>query len=159
MSNCRQSVRSFPCTKQPYLLKHGTYMVKLDEILTHFKTITPNKFKIQATQLIKEHFGTFKTILDSFQDPYLNHHKFNILDSIWCISCQNKCQPLNFKFLNLLCPSRSIVAAYEQIWPSVKNTQKVHSNFHNRGGSLLKLTPEVTTIGAHIVSKFLALYP
>ena len=124
MSNHRQSVRSFPCAKQPYLLEYGTYMVKLEEILTQFKAITPNKLKIQATQLIKGHIGSFKTILDSFQDPCLNHHKFNILDSIWCISCQNKCQPLNFKFLNLLCPSRSIVATYEQIWLSVKNTQK-----------------------------------
>ena len=67
----------------------------------------------------------FQTNLDSFQeDPCLNLHKFNILDSIWCISHQNKCQPLHFKFLNLLCPSRSIVAIYEQIWLSVKNTQK-----------------------------------
>ena len=101
------------------------HTVKLEEILTHFKTITPNKLKIQATQLIKGHIGSFRTILDSFQDPCLNHHKFNILDSILYISHQNKCQPLNFKFLNLLCPSRSIVATYEQIWLSVKNTQKV----------------------------------
>ena len=33
------------------------------------------------------------------------------------------------------------------------NKQK-QGNFHNRGGSLLKLTSEVTTISAHIVSKF-----
>ena len=36
----------------------------------------------------------------------------------------------------------------------VTKTHKKHGNFHNRGCSLLKLTPEVTTIGAHIVSKF-----
>ena len=109
---------------QPYLLEYATYMVKLG-ILTQFKALTPTKFKIQATQLIKGHIGSFKTILDSFQDPSLNHHKFNILDYIWCISHQNKCQLLNFKFLNLLCPGRSFVAIYEQIWLSVKNTQKV----------------------------------
>ena len=46
------------------------------------------------------------------------------------------------------------------LWPSmgkfgwVSKTHKKHGNFHNRGGSLLKLTSEVTTIGAHIVSKF-----
>ena len=64
----------------------------------------------------------FQTNLDSFQDPCLNLQKFNIFDSIWCISCQNECQLLNFKFLNLLCPSRSIVAIYEQIYLSIKNT-------------------------------------
>ena len=100
----------------------------------------------------KECFGSFKTILDSFQEPCLNHHKFNILDSVWCISNQNKCQLLNFKFLYLLCPSRSIVAIYEQILLSVKNTQK-HGNFHNISDSPLKLTPGMTTISTHIVSK------
>ena len=125
MSNHRQSVRSFPCAKQPYLLEYSTYTIKLEEILTHFKIITPNKFKIQAIQLIKGHIGSFKTILDSFQDHCLNHLKFNILDSIWCISHQNKCQPLNFKFVNLLCPSRSIVSTYEQIWPCDKHTKRV----------------------------------
>ena len=124
MSNHRLSVRPFPCAKQPYLLECSAYTVILEEIPTQFKTLTPTKLKIQATQLIKGHIGSFKTILDSFQDPCLNHHKFNILDSIWSISPQNKCQSLNFKLLNLFCPSRFIVAAYEQIWPSVKNTQK-----------------------------------
>ena len=65
------------------------------------------------------------TISNSFQDPCLNLHKFNNFGSIWCISHQNKYQPFNFKFFNLLCPSRSIVAIYEQIWLSVKNTQKM----------------------------------
>ena len=142
MFNCRQSVRLFPCAKQPYLLEYGKYMVKLEEILIHFRTITPNIFKIQATWLIKGHIGSFKTILDSFQDPCLNHHKFNILDSIWCISHQNKCQPLNFKFLNLLCPSRSIVAIYQQFWQCQKHTKSMvtstieaatHWNSHQRG--------------------------
>ena len=114
MSNHRQSVRPFPCAKQPYLLKYGIYMVKLEKILTQFKALTPTKLKIQETWLIKGHIGSFKTILDSFQDSCLNHHKFNILDSIWHISHQNKCQLLHFKFLNLLCPSRSIVATYKQ---------------------------------------------
>ena len=50
------------------------------------------------------------------------------------------------------------MAIYEQIWLSVK-THKKHSNFHNRGGSPLKLTPEVTTIDAHIVSKFQSCIP
>ena len=36
----------------------------------------------------------------------------------------------------------------------VSKAHKKHCNFNNRDGSLLKLTPEVTTIGAHIVSKF-----
>ena len=142
MFNCRQSVRSFPCAKQPYLLEYGKYMVKLEEILIHFRTITPNIFKIQATWLITGHIGSFKTILDSFQDPCLNHHKFNILDSIWRISHQNKCQPLNFKFLNLLCPSRSIVAIYQQFWQCRKYTKSMvtstieaatHWNSHQRG--------------------------
>ena len=113
-----------PIQNSHICLSMAHIQVKLEEILTQFKALTPTKLKIQATQLIKGHIGSFKTILDSFQDPCLNHHKFNILDSIWCISHQNKCQPLNFKFLNLLYPSRSIVAAYEQIWLSVKNTQK-----------------------------------
>ena len=151
MSSHRQSVRSFPCSKQPYLLEYDTYMVKL-EILTQSKALTPNKLKIQATWLIKRHIGSFRIISDSFQDHCLNHHRFHILDSIWCISCQNICQPLNFKFLNLLCPSRPIVATYEQIWLSVK-IHKKHGNFHNKSGSPLKLTPEVTPIGTHIVSK------
>ena len=64
MSNHRESVRPFPCANQPYLLKYGTYTVKW-EILTQFKALTPTKLKIQATQLIKGHFGSFKTILDS----------------------------------------------------------------------------------------------
>ena len=34
-----------------------------------------------------------------------------------------------------------------------KNTQK-GSNYHNRDSSMLKFIPELTTIGAHIVSKF-----
>ena len=50
------------------------------------------------------------------------------------------------------------MAIYEQIWLSVK-THKKCGNFHNRGNSPLKLTPEVTTIVAHIVSKFLPCTP
>ena len=99
--------------------------------------------------------GTYWVFQDHFRflsRPLPKSCKLNICGSIWCISHQNKCQPLNFKFLNLLCPSRSIVAIYEQIWPGVKNTQK-SSNSHNRSSNPLKLTPEITTIGTHIVSK------
>ena len=153
MSNHRQPVRSFPCAKQPYLLEYGTHTVKLEETLIHFKTITPNKSKIQAIQLIKGHIGSFRTILDSFQDPCLNHHKFNILDSIWCISDQNKCQPLNFKFLNLLCPADPLWSPMSKIG-RVSKTHKKQGNFCNRGVSWLQLIPEVTLVGTHIVSKF-----
>ena len=111
-------------TKQPYLVEYSKNTVKLEEILIQIKTLTTTKLKIQATWQIKEHFGFFQGHLDSFQDPCLNLHKFNIFGFIWCISHQNKCQLLNFKFLNLLCPSGSIVAAYEQIWCIFKNTQK-----------------------------------
>ena len=141
MSNCRQSVRPFPCANQPYLLGYNTY------------TYTPTKLKIQATQLIKGHIGSFKTILDSFQDPCLNHHIFNIFNSIWCISHQNKCHLLNFKFLNLCAPAGPLWLPMSEFgW--VSKTHKKHGNFHNTGSNLLKLTPEVTTIGAHFVSKF-----
>ena len=153
MFNCRQSVRLFPCAKQPYLLEYGKYMVKLEEILIHFRTITPNIFKIQATWLIKGHIGSFKTILDSFQDPCLNHHKFNILDSIWCISHQNKCQPLNFKFSQPIVPQQ-VHCGHLSAVLAVSKTHKKHGNFHNRGSNPLKLTPEGTKIGTHIVSKF-----
>ena len=53
MSNHRQSARPFPCAKQPYMLKYDTYTVKL-EIFIHYKTITPNKLKIQATWPIRD---------------------------------------------------------------------------------------------------------
>ena len=87
----------------------------------------PHYIKIKNTGNMenKGTFWFFQNHLDSFQDPCLNHHKFNIFGTIWCISSQNKCQPLNFKFLTQLCPSRSIVAIYEQIWPCQKHTKSV----------------------------------
>ena len=79
MSNHRQSVRPFPCAKQPYLLEYGTYTVKLEEILTQFQGPHSNKIKNTGNTVNKRrHIGSFKTILDSFQEPCLNHHKFNI---------------------------------------------------------------------------------
>ena len=36
----------------------------------------------------------------------------------------------------------------------VSKTHIKHGNFHNRGGSPLKLTSDMTTIGSHIISKF-----
>ena len=85
----------------------------------------PYNIKIKSTDntVNKGTFWFFQDHLDSFQDPCLNLHKFNIFGSVWCISHQIKCQPLNFKFLNLLCPSRSIVAIYEQIWCVSKHTK------------------------------------
>ena len=137
-------------TNQPYLLEYGTH----DKIgdLDSIQGTRYIKIKNTGSMANKGTFWVLSDHVDSFQDPCLNLHKFNIFGSIWCISHQNKCQLLNFKFLDLWCPSRSIVAAYEQIWPSVEN--KKHGNFHNRGGSLPKHAPELTTIGAHIVSEF-----
>ena len=66
MSNHRQSVRSFPSANQPYLLEYGTYTVKL-EILIQVKALTTSKLKIQATQQIKEHLDSFKTIWIPFK--------------------------------------------------------------------------------------------
>ena len=123
MSNHIQSVRLFPCANQPYLLEYGPNSVELEGILIQVKALTASELKLQATWQIKGNFGSFKTISDSFQDPCLNTHKSNILDAVWLISWQNKHQPLNFKFLNLSCPSKPIVAIYEQIWCIFKNTQ------------------------------------
>ena len=147
------AVKSLPCVKQPYLLGYGTHMVKLEDILIPFKTSTPNKFKNKGNMVQKGTYWFFQDHLDSFQDHCLNHCKFNIFDSIWFRSTQNKCQLLNFKLLNLLCPCRTIVATYEQIG-EVLNTHKKHDNFHNKGSRTLTLTPEVTLIGAHIVPRF-----
>ena len=36
----------------------------------------------------------------------------------------------------------------------VLKTHKTHNNSHNKDGKQLQFTPEVTLIGAHIVSKF-----
>ena len=115
----------------------------------------PHYIKIKNTGSManKGMFWLFQDHLESFQDPCLNSHKFNNFGSFWCITCQNKRQPLNFKFLNLSCLSKPIVATYEQIWCIFKNTQN-DGNFHNRASSALKFLPEVITIGAHIVSKF-----
>ena len=127
MANCRQSVQTIPLCETAIFAcsmahKHGKIGGDL-----HFISRPSLQINQKYCQpgLIKGHIGYFKTILDSFQDPCLSYHKFNIFDSIWCISCQNKCQKLNFKFLNLLWPSWSIVAAYEQIWQSVKNTKNM----------------------------------
>ena len=46
--------------KKPYLLEYGTNTVEL--ILTQFKALTVSKLKTQATQQIKEHLSSFKTI-------------------------------------------------------------------------------------------------
>ena len=54
-------------------------------------------------------------------------------------------------------PSISKVTAKSVLGSSFQDPLKTHkkqANFHNRGGSQLKLTSEVTTIGAHIVPKF-----
>ena len=57
-------------------------------------------------------------------------------------------------------PRQTYCAPADPLWPSmskfgrVSKTHKKHGNFHNRGSSLLKLTPEMTTIGTHIVSKY-----
>ena len=82
------------------------------------------KIKNIGNMANKGTFGFFQDHFDSFQEPCPNLYKFNIWMLFGSISCQNKCQPLNFKFLNLLCPSKSIVTIYEQIWHIFKNTQK-----------------------------------
>ena len=139
MSNCRQSVRPFPCTNQPYLLENGTNTVELEEILTQFQGPHHIKAKNTGNMPNKGTFWLFQDHLDSFQDPCLNLHKFNIFGSIWCISHKNKHQLLTFEFFNLLCPSRPIVAIYEQIWPSVK-THKKYGNFHFRCPHWVKIS-------------------
>ena len=150
MSNCRQSDHSIVQNRYKTAIfarvwhKHGR-IGDLDSIQGPLCI----KIKTTGNMANKRTFGFFQDHSDSFQDPCQNLHKFNIFDSIWCISCQNKCQPLNFKFVNLLCPRRSIVVIYEQIWHISRNTQK-GSNFNKRGSSPLKFIPEMTTTGAHI---------
>ena len=122
MPNHRQSDKS-PCIFQPYLLIQVTQKVNL-EILIPFKTITPRSIKIKAIQLKIRSYWFFQNYLNSFQDHCFNTHKFNISGSIWPKRHQNKCQPLNCKFLNLLCPNQAIVTMYEQIWQTVKTTHK-----------------------------------
>ena len=155
-TNHRQSVRSLPCAKQPYLLKYSTHTVKVEDSLIHLKSITPSKFTNTGKMVKKGTYWFFQDNLDSFQDHYLNHCKSNISNSIWLISHQNKYQPIKVKFLNLLCSCRSIVILYEQIWQSVKNTQK-HGNFHNNSDRTLTLTPEVISIGSTLYQN-VALY-
>ena len=124
MPNHRQSVRSFPCAKQPYLLEYGTHMVKLEEILIHFKTITPNKFKNKGNTVNKGTYWFFQDHLDSFQDHCLNHCKFNIF---WLHLVQTKpkqVSTIKFQISQPIVPHRSIVATYEQIWWSVKTHTK-----------------------------------
>ena len=60
----------------------------------------------------------------------------------------SKFQPSNPRISKVI--AKSVLVRLFQ--DHLKNTKK-HGNFHNRGGSLLKLIPEVTIIGAHIVSK------
>ena len=151
MSNCRQSVRSFP-VQNSRICSNMAHMVKL-EILIHVRTITPNKSKYRQNSKLKGHIGSFKTIL--IQDPCLNLHKFNILDTIWCISHQNECQLLHFKFLNLLCPSQiHCVPGMSKLWPSVKNTHKSSVTSTIEAAACWNSHQEVTLIGTHIVSKF-----
>ena len=158
MSNCSQSVRAFPCANLPYLLEYGTNTVKLEEILISFKALTTSKLKIQATWQINGTSWFFQDHLDSFQDPYLNHHKFNIF---WLYLVHFP--PKHMSTVKLSNFSTYCVPAGPLWLPMSKfgafsKTHKKGSNFHNRGSSQLKLTSEMTTTGAHIVSKFQSLY-
>ena len=103
------------CIFEPYLLIQVTQKVNLEEILIPFKTITPHIIKIKAVWLKIRSYWFFQDHLNSFQAHCFNIYKFNISGPIWPKKCQNKCQPLNFKILNLLCPNQAIVTAYEQI--------------------------------------------
>ena len=144
MSNHRQSVRSFPSANQPYLLEYGTYTVNLEEILIQIKSLTTSKLKIQATRQIMEHLGFFQDHFDSFQDPCLNLHKFNIFGCYLAVICLPK-QVSTIKF-QISQPIVHQQVHCDHLWANLvcfqKHTKRVvttdnrwqqHTEIHTRG--------------------------